>query len=263
MWPCCIARPGTSVHDEHGSVWFLTGRDEPHANGILRAALPSEGLSDEVERRLSPFRHRRVPMMWWFFTGLDGVPAAVHAELRRAGLRPTSDLPGMVLDLSAFQAPGLPAGVTIQRVGDAPSFDAWADVVGRAFDDPSFASGGSVQAFRSLGWGEDAPFRHYLARLDGAWVGASTLSRAADVAGLANISAVPEARGRGSRVRRRGRGTHRGPCDGVGGRGPVRGAHRADPSTAGSGSERSGGTSRTRADPDDERGSGRTGPRCP
>ncbi len=87
--------------------------------------------------------------------------------------------------------------MTIERVADDATFDVWADVVSRAFGDPAFARSASVGAFRSLGWSDDAPFRHYLARLDGSWAGASTLSVGGGVAGLANIAAVPEARGRG------------------------------------------------------------------
>jgi ribosomal protein S18 acetylase RimI-like enzyme len=50
----------------------------------------------------------------------------------------------------------------------------------------------------SAGFDDDGPFRHFLCRMDGEPVGAATLSLcAAGVAGLANISAVPERRGRG------------------------------------------------------------------
>jgi GNAT superfamily N-acetyltransferase len=73
----------------------------------------------------------------------------------------------------------------------------WAAVVGRAFDDAEFEDGASVRAFAGLGFGDDAPFRHFLCRVDGVPVGASTLSLGAGVAGLANIAVLPEHRGRG------------------------------------------------------------------
>ncbi|MGZ8579432.1 MAG: GNAT family N-acetyltransferase [Actinomycetota bacterium] len=188
---------GDEVREAVEAVWFLTGEGEPHANGILRAALSNGEPGRTIDRLLAPFRERRLPMMWWFFPAADGVPPAVDAALRAAGLILRSDLPGMILDLAGYRPPELPEDVTIERVADDATFAVWADVVGHAFDDPSFARSASVGAFRSLGWRDDAPFRHYLARLDGAWAGASTLSVGGGVAGLANIAAVPEARGRG------------------------------------------------------------------
>jgi ribosomal protein S18 acetylase RimI-like enzyme len=48
-----------------------------------------------------------------------------------------------------------------------------------------------------VGFGDDAPFRHFMCRVEGDAVGASTLSLGAGVAGLANIAVVPERRGEG------------------------------------------------------------------
>jgi GNAT superfamily N-acetyltransferase len=188
---------GDEDHEDADAVWFLTGEGEPHANGVLRAAFHDGDPGPTIHRLLTPFRERRLPMMWWSFPAGDGASPAVDAALRGAGLILRADLPGMVLDLAGYAPPDPPEDVTIERVADDATFTIWADVVGRAFGDSAFALSASVGAFRSLGWSDDAPFRHYLARLGGAWVGASTLSVGGGVAGLANIAAVPEARGRG------------------------------------------------------------------
>jgi GNAT superfamily N-acetyltransferase len=188
---------GDEVHEDADAVWFLTGEGEPHANGVLRAVFPEGDPSPTVDGLLAPFRERRLPMMWWSFPADDGAPPAVDAALRAAGLVLRADLPGMVLDLAGFAPPASPEDVTIERVADDGAFSVWAEVVGRAFGDPTFSQSASVAAFRSIGWSDDAPFRHYLARLGGAWTGASTLSVGGGVAGLANIASVPEARGRG------------------------------------------------------------------
>jgi len=70
-------------------------------------------------------------------------------------------------------------------------------VVGAAFDSPDFADDWSVLGLRAQGFSDDSPFRHYLCRLEGTWVGASTLSLGAGVAGLANIGTLRDWRGRG------------------------------------------------------------------
>ena len=93
-----------------------------------------------------------------------------------------------------------PSGAIVERVRDARAFGDWALVVGRAFEDEDFSNGPSVRAGLGMGFGDDVAFRHYLCRIDGAPVGASTLSLGARVAGLANIATVPEHRGRGIAV---------------------------------------------------------------
>lgn len=189
--------PNGELHENDDAVWFLTGGGEPHDNGILRASLPEGGVGEAIDRLLSPFRERGLPMMWWFFTGPESVRPEIGAALREAGLELEADLPAMVLDLADWIPPLPPAGCTTERVRDDVAFDAWADVIGRAFEDPAFADGRSARAFRSFGFDVSAPFRHYLCRSEGAWVGGSTLSLAGEVAGLANIAVIPERRGLG------------------------------------------------------------------
>lgn len=189
--------PVGAVHREDGAVWFTTGLPSVNDNGILRDGLPSVHPDAAIERLLQPFLAGGLPLMWWRFVGEADEDAAVASALARHGFVLDSDRPGMGLDLARSSPPPLPHGVTIHRVRDEAMFGGWADVVGRAFDDPDFVDGNSVVMGLRIGFGDDAPFRHYLCRLEGDWVGASTLSLGAGVAGLANIATVPEHRGRG------------------------------------------------------------------
>jgi GNAT superfamily N-acetyltransferase len=189
--------PIGEVHREHGAVWFVTGLPSEDDNGILRAELPDDRTDEAVDRLLEPFRARSLPLMWWFFTPPSGLAPGLGRVLDAAGLTRASDRPGMGLDLTRFAAPSPPPGASLHRVRDEEMFDAWIDVVGRAFDAPDFADGPSASANRALGFGDDAPFRHFLCRVQDTWVAASTLSLGAGVAGLGNISTVPGWRGRG------------------------------------------------------------------
>jgi ribosomal protein S18 acetylase RimI-like enzyme len=191
------APPFGEVRREGGSVWFRTGSDDPNENGVLRAALPDGDAGPAIEALIEPFSSQRLPMMWWaFVTG--SMPPGIDLALRERGLLPGSDRPGMGMHLDDFRAPAAPAGVHIERVRGPEDLHTWAGVVGRAFGDPAFADSPSVAFNLSAGFGDDGPFRHFLCRMDGEPVGAATLSLCAPgVAGLANISAVPERRGRG------------------------------------------------------------------
>jgi GNAT superfamily N-acetyltransferase len=189
--------PIGEVHREDGAVWFTTGLREPYANGVLRADLSGASPGAAIDGLLAPFRSRSLPMMWWLFSSIAGLPGSVTEALRSRGLVPDTDRPGMGLDLTELRPAPTPDGAVIERVRDRAAFRAWALVVGRAFEDGDFANGPSVRAGLAMGFGDDAAFRHYLCRIDGAPVGASTLSLGAGVAGLANIATVPELRGRG------------------------------------------------------------------
>jgi GNAT superfamily N-acetyltransferase len=186
------------VHREDRSVWFLTGLSEAYANGVLRADLAGPDPTAEIERLTEPFRRRSLPLMWWLFTSIAGPSERVDAALRANGFVRDSDRPCMGRLLAGFAAPPAPAGATIVRVRDREAFLAWAGVVSGAFEDEAFKSGTSVRAGLAMGFGDDAPFRHFACRMEGAWVGAATLSLGArGVAGLANISTLPDRRGRG------------------------------------------------------------------
>ena len=189
--------PVGEVHRRDGAVWFMTGIASENDNGVLRAELPVHNPDQTIERLLAPFKARSLPMMWWFFTPLSGLGPGIEHALGAHGLTLSSDRPGMGLDLTRFEPPPLPAGVTTHRVLDEAMFADWAGVVGQAFDSPDFATGPSAVANRALGFGDDAPFRHFLGRLQDTWVGASTLSLNAGVAGLGNIATLPAWRGRG------------------------------------------------------------------
>jgi predicted N-acetyltransferase YhbS len=187
---------GAEVHREPDATWFLSGDDSPHHNGVLRALLQPGRLEAGVDRLLEPFAVRGVPLMWWVFTPPEAHPESVETILRTRGFELDADLPGMALELTTFEAPPTPSGCDVRRV-DADGFGEWARVVALAFDDPSFEEGASARAFRSHGFGDEAPFRHFVCRRDGEPVAASTLSLGGGVAGLANIAVVPRWRRRG------------------------------------------------------------------
>jgi GNAT superfamily N-acetyltransferase len=189
--------PVGEVHVDPAGTWFLTGIGSMHANGVLRADLPMGDLDGAIERLLAPFRSNALPMMWWRFVPPERPDRAIDEALARHGLVLEADRPGFGLELEDLRPPAVPAGGWVGRVRGPSALASWVDVVGRAFDDPGFADRPSVGGFRRYGFADDAPFRHYLFKLERSPVGAATLSLGAGVAGLGNIAVVPDARRRG------------------------------------------------------------------
>jgi GNAT superfamily N-acetyltransferase len=134
------------------------------------------------------------------FAPAGALPQAADRTLRLHGFILDSDRPGMGVKLTELRSTAPPEGATVERVRDPETFRDWAEVVSLAFEDKDFGNGPTVRVSLGTGFGDDVPFRHYLCRLDGVAVGASTLSLGAGVAGLANIATVPEHRGRGVAV---------------------------------------------------------------
>ncbi len=181
------------------AIWFRTGEPSPYSNGVLHATLRRNDLDAAIERRLEPFKARDLPMMWWRFVPPESSGLGVDAALRRHGLALDADRPGFGMELVDLRVPDAPAEVAVARVRDTAAFPEWVQVVSSAFDDPAFAERPSVEAFRLLGFGDDAPFRHFVCRVERLAVGSATLSlgAGAGVAGLGNIAVVPAWRRRG------------------------------------------------------------------
>ena len=86
--------PEGEVHRDGDTVWFSTGLPETYANGVLRADLSGPDPGAEVDRLLTPFRSRSLPMMWWVFAPIGGPAERVDvrcAARTHAGVGPAGD----------------------------------------------------------------------------------------------------------------------------------------------------------------------------
>jgi GNAT superfamily N-acetyltransferase len=194
---------GSEVHRDGTTVWVRSGELDPSENGVLKAGIaadrPSEDpqLGSSLSRLLEPFRSRSLPMTWWWFTPIGGLDPAIDTGMARLGLTRVGNRPAMALELAGFRDQDPPDGLVVTRVLDEGALMEWSRVVGVAFDDPEQSEGRSVRGTLALGFGDDAPFRHFLGSIEGVAVAACTLSLAGGVAGFANVSTLPSHRGRG------------------------------------------------------------------
>jgi GNAT superfamily N-acetyltransferase len=190
--------PGARLDDAAGAFSCLTGLAHPLFNGVFRPRLAADGADGQIAALMAPFTARRLPLYWW--VGPRAAPADLEARLDAAGLPYDGDVPGMAADLTALRDDRPPPeGLRLERLDpDAPgeSLEAYVGVLSGAFhiaDDVARAYRDGLLASRLSGPG----WTHYLARLDEAPVAATSLLRAAGVAGIYNVATVPAARGRG------------------------------------------------------------------
>lgn len=187
--------PQAEFHNGPELMWSLTSIRFPLFNSVLRARLAPESVDAAIEAAVARCRARNVPMLWW--TGPATHPADLGERLQAHGLKHSSDSPGMAVDLLALNDPPPPPGLTIEFVNDAGTLTTYSEVCARGFEMPTLAVEPLRDMLVTLCLDKPLPVRNYLARLNGEAVATSTMFLGAGVAGIYNVSTVPEARQKG------------------------------------------------------------------
>jgi GNAT superfamily N-acetyltransferase len=193
----CLGRsPNAEFSTGRYLTWLVTNLPDYFMNLVVCTHLPSEGLDDLIERALAHFRSLNIRKLSW--VGREGVP---QAEMKRALLahgltfRETYATE-MAVDLSSLpeDLPELP-GFRIVPVVDGFSLKRWIYIASIGFRIGEEFEGAWYELFADAIY--DRRFRTYLALLDGKPVGTSQLFVSEGVAGIYNVTCIPEARGRG------------------------------------------------------------------
>ena len=189
--------PGTELRGEDPDLRFIVSPAVPFPlfNQVHSTRL--QGNADaRIEEVFRQYAAHELPFAW--SVGPLSSPPDLGPRLRSRGLRPFYRLPGMAAGLDAVEwdVP-LPAGLTVERVRDAGAAKEYAGVMRTGFEMPGFIDDALFRVLTSLGFAEDAPFVHYVGRLDGEMLATASLSLAAGVAGVFNVTTLHGARRRG------------------------------------------------------------------
>ena len=141
------------------------------------------------------FERRGVPFVWRL--GPSDQPPDLEARLLDKGFALDPDeMPGMAARLTDLPEVELPDDATIEVVRDAAAFHEWLDVMVAGFGMPP-EIGEAYRAFATLGFEDDLPVRSLLVRVGDRPV-ATALGAFADRGiVIANVTTIPEHRGRG------------------------------------------------------------------
>lgn len=188
--------PGAETGRDDAGCWTLSGVPFPFFNSVVATAASPERADVAIERVVARARRRGVPVLWWI--GPSTRPADLGARLERHGFERDEPAPGMLLELAHLPARGAaPAGLVVERVSDAAALAAWVTVMRIGFGIESELEAPWRAWLSAVGLGDDSPFRHFLARLDGVPVATASVLLAAGVAGVYNVATLPAARRRG------------------------------------------------------------------
>jgi len=183
--------PGVELSEGPHLSWMLTGIPDPFLNVVFRTNLPPDEPASVVDEALARFRVKGISTLSWLAPTPD-----VRPHLLRQGLTFSEGGRGMAADLAALPE-SLPAspGMAIVAVEDRATFQSWTHVMRIGFGTPEAAEPDLLEVFAAIGSGPQ--IRTYLALMDGQPVATSQLLLAAGVAGIYQVTCLPQARGRG------------------------------------------------------------------
>jgi ribosomal protein S18 acetylase RimI-like enzyme len=148
-----------------------------------------------IERVRDRYRRAGRAFRWWVTPSVQ--PADLAARLAANGFRHVYDCNGMSADLSTMHdAPHAP-GLVIRRARSREEMEPWAHILVSVFHLSANDGTAWLDAFTRVGYGDDAPWAHFVGLLDGTPVATTSLMLAGDLAGVYHVATMPEARGRG------------------------------------------------------------------
>jgi GNAT superfamily N-acetyltransferase len=176
---------GGSVYEEPGLVAAITGEI-----AWLNVTVVTEELTDPtgaIRRAIEFYRTAGAPFVMRVRAGFG---LETQRAMRELGLEPAEQLPGMVLS-PVNEIPPLPDGLSV-TAWDAGSLATYNEIMAEAFEMP-------VQMMNDLIGPSllTSHVRGYLGHVDGRPVATSALIASDGVAGVYNVSTLPEYRKRG------------------------------------------------------------------
>lgn len=192
--------PRVAVHDDADCFWTISDQPFPLFNSVMRARASADDADALIDARVAACESRNVPMLWW--TGPSTQPDDLGARLAARGFLYEPSY-GMVASLDessespASAGPSHDPSITIEKVEDAVTLKTWVRVLCDSFAAPQPFGDAFAELAIAIGLGDDSPFRHWLARLDGEAVATCSMFLAGGVAGLYDVSTIPEKRRRG------------------------------------------------------------------
>ena len=193
---CLWQSPNVELSINPYLTWLLTGIPDHFMNLVVCTKLPKDGVEDLIENAMNHFREINVTRLSWLIE--EGMPAnELKKHLLAHGLTlRVSFATEMAADLTSLpENIPLPDGLSILPVSDHETLKKWIHVASISFGVPESLEDTWCDFFDKAVF--DLPFRTYLALLNGKPVATAQLFLSAGVAGVYNVTCIPQARGRG------------------------------------------------------------------
>src|ERR1043165_1648799 len=193
----CLGRcPSVELSVGRYLTWLVTSIPDHFMNLVVCTQLPTEGIDELIESALAHFKSLNIKKLTWLAEA--GIPAIeIKKYFISQGLRFEESF-GTEMAADLMTVPehlSLADRLEIICIEDTESLRQWIHVASRGFGVPPEFENAWHELFAEAVF--DQPFWTYLAVLDGKPVATSQLFLSAGVAGIYNVTCLPEARGRG------------------------------------------------------------------
>jgi len=193
----CLGRsPKVELSVDRYLTWLMTDLPDHFMNLVVSTRLPAEGVDNLIESALVHFRSMDIKKLSWLaHEGLP--PTRMHKALLAHGLRfRESFATEMAIDLSLLPEDLPPhPGLRIVSVDEEYALRQWIHIASVGFRISEEFEKVWYDFFKDAIFAPQ--FRTYLALLNGKPVGTSQLFLSEEVAGIYNVTCLPEARGQG------------------------------------------------------------------
>ena len=192
-WNQCLALLGTTLSDYHDSPTFCLMNSNLKIamfNRILKTNLSTNEIDQKIQETIHYFESKSLPFTWQ--VDPQSTPQDLADRLEKAGLV-RQESPGMAIEIENLVHPQEPVGFRYERATSLEKIEEYGKLLVKAYGLPEFGWDFLVTGLTRIGVVED--FQHYIGYLDDRPVGTSSIFYAVGVAGLYNVSTLPEARG--------------------------------------------------------------------
>ena len=196
--PLCRKLPQAEVYDGDEIKWSITGIPFPIFNSVCRARLATQQVDSMIQSVLARAEARHVPVSWWI--GPQTQPVDLGMPLEAHGFMHEGHIPGMAIDLMTLKENrALIPGFSIQQINDAETLRTWCQVGAAGFGMPDSFADAFFDGFSRVGFNGDSStdLLYYMGWLNDQPMATSLAILAAGVAGIYNVTTLPEARCKG------------------------------------------------------------------
>ena len=188
--------PNAELLDDGKIFGVMSHVPIPFFSGIASTNLDANDVDGQVDAVIEVLRKKACPFRWWVTPSTR--PEGLASVLRSRGLRHAYDAPGMIADLTsvALDTP-LPRDITMRQLTNADELGPWLDVFMTVFSRPEHEREIWRDAYVRCGFGEAAPWQHFVAFDGDAPLATTSILVDGDLAGVYYVATLPEARGRG------------------------------------------------------------------
>ena len=193
----CLGRsPSVELSVGKYLTWLVTNMPDHFMNLVICTELPSEGVDELIANALNHFRALNIKNLSWLTEeGLPAMEIKRHLEARGLTFN-ESFATEMAVDLTKIDEGGNRSNrLRVVPVEDEGLLRKWIHIASVGFGVPFEFEDTWYEFFAEAACA--SPFRTYLALLDGEPVATSQLFTSAGVAGIYNVTCLPEARRQG------------------------------------------------------------------